>query len=94
MKVADCFESARHGWLISGSNKMLDNVSRNDIEKMIGDQVLIRSEDGAERIYGVRGIDLSSSIVGRLNITISLGKAVDVSHISAGAQVLQILGEQ
>jgi hypothetical protein len=90
MTVADCFQTSRHGWLISGSNKALNHLSKGDIEEMIGERVRIRTLEGEEGVYEVKGVDVSRSIIGQLNITISLGKEIDASRIAGGAEVLRV----
>jgi hypothetical protein len=89
MKIADCFESARHGWLISGINRELNRKAKAEVERMIGSRIRIRLPDGTTKGFDVHGIDLSKSIADELNITISLGSNVDKSFLIAGADVLQ-----
>lgn len=89
MKIADAFEAKRHGWLISGTNRVLNRIDKADVKRLIGERIRIRLPNGDTKTFDVHGVDLSASLVGELNITISLGADVDRSFLLVGADVLK-----
>jgi hypothetical protein len=90
MKISDVFESKRHGVLVSGSNQLLDDVAREEIDRLIGKKIRVVADGRKMRDFEVFGVDLSKSIVGKLNITISVGNDLAPDILVAGAEVFAL----
>ncbi|WP_342554897.1 hypothetical protein [Paenibacillus sp. FSL R7-0652] len=70
-----------------GANEELDDLLTSTIQEMIGDQIMIRTVDGEERVYNVVSSQINHSIAGKKNIGICLGKEVSPDEVVAGSVV-------
>ncbi|TQV86825.1 hypothetical protein [Aliikangiella coralliicola] len=85
MKVEDSFSTNEAGVIISGVNPEFDSLEPAEIKKYIGSKVRIVSNDGQELEANVRDVAISESLVGKKNISISLGEIKDVEKIGRGS---------
>ncbi|CAI6082727.1 hypothetical protein PAECIP112173_03668 [Paenibacillus sp. JJ-100] len=44
------FDTPEYGTIVMGANEELDNLLPSTIQEMIGDQIMIKSMDGEERV--------------------------------------------
>lgn len=77
------FDTPKYGTIVMGANEELDNLLPSTIQEMIGDQIMIKSMDGEERVYDVVSSQVNHSIGGKKNVGICLGKAVSPDEIAA-----------
>lgn len=81
------FDTPEFGTIIMGANEELDELLPSTIQVMIGEQIMIKTMDGEERIYEVVSSQISHSIAGKKNIGICLGKGVSSDEVVAGSIV-------
>ena len=78
------FDTPEYGTIVMGANEELDNLIPSTIQDMIGDQIMIKSMDGGERLYDVVSSQINHSIAGKKNVGICLGKEVSSDEVVAG----------
>ncbi|PZT53248.1 hypothetical protein [Paenibacillus silvae] len=74
-----------------GANEELDDFLPSTIQEMIGDQIVIKTVDGEERVYEVVSSQINHSIAGKKNFGICLGKGISPDEIVAGSIVYHYL---
>jgi hypothetical protein len=89
MKVCDVFKHSR-GLIITGVNPSLDALSREQINDLIGERIKITNPNGVEVFSKVVATEVSSSLIGKKNISILLDEEVDANSVSLGAGVISI----
>jgi hypothetical protein len=88
MQILDFFELPGLGVIISGTNSDLDSLSNEQIEKYIGNEVLIQKADNSLiEVDGVK-VDIGTSLIGRKNIHICLAENIKLSDLERNATVL------
>ncbi|WP_028589158.1 hypothetical protein [Paenibacillus massiliensis] len=88
------FDTPEYGTIVMGANEELDDLLPSKIQEIIGDQIVIKTVDGEERIYDVVSSQINHSIAGKKNIGICLGKGGSPSEIVAGSMVYYYSSEQ
>ncbi|MFB8372855.1 hypothetical protein [Paenibacillus taichungensis] len=81
------FDTPEFGTIVMGANEELDELLPSTIQEMIGDQIVIKTVDGEERVYDVVSCQINHSIVGKKNVGICLGKGISPDEIVAGSIV-------
>nr|WP_261764424.1 hypothetical protein [Paenibacillus xylanexedens] len=87
------FDTPEYGTIVMGANEELDDLLPSTIKEMIGDQILIKTMDGEERVYDVVSSQINHSIAGKKNIGICLGKGVSPDEVVEGSIVYYYLSE-
>ncbi|WP_143310071.1 hypothetical protein [Candidatus Entotheonella palauensis] len=87
MSILDKFKLPDLGVVISGVNPALDQLENEKIEKLIGKNIIIRKPSGSEIKARVKGIDVSSSMIGKKNISIQLEDIVVPEEIEVNSTV-------
>nr|WP_154958385.1 hypothetical protein [Paenibacillus xylanexedens] len=88
------FDTPEYGTIVMGANEELDDLLPSTIQEMIGDQIVIKTVDGEERVYKVVSSQINHSIAGKKNVGICLGKEVSPDAVVAGSMVYYYLSEQ
>ncbi|WP_145412171.1 hypothetical protein [Paenibacillus xylanexedens] len=81
------FDTPEYGAIVMGANEELDDLLPSTIQEMIGDQIVIKTVDGEERVYEVVSSQINHSIAGKKNVGICLGKGISPDEIVAGSMV-------
>jgi hypothetical protein len=81
------FDTPEYGTIVMGTNEELDDLLPSTIQEMIGDQIVIKTVDGEERVYEVVSSQINHSIAGKKNVGICLGKGISPDEIVAGSMV-------
>lgn len=81
------FDTPEYGTIVMGANEELDDLLPSTIQEMIGDQIVIKTVDGEERVYNVVSSQINHSIGGKKNIGICLGKGISPDEIVPGSSV-------
>ncbi|MCM3131266.1 hypothetical protein M3629_00615 [Paenibacillus polysaccharolyticus] len=81
------FDTPEYGTIVMGANEELDDLLPSTIQDMIGEQVMIKSVDGEERVYNVVSSQINHSIAGKKNVGICLGKGISPDEIVADSIV-------
>lgn len=82
--VSLAFDHKEEGTILVGVNPDLDSLTYPEIETMVGDKILLKSND-TETIFEVQSIQISTSMANKKNIGISIGKNVQAKDIQVGA---------
>ncbi|MEK3827688.1 hypothetical protein [Paenibacillus sp. FSL K6-1558] len=86
------FDTPEYGTIVMGANGELDDLLPSTIQEMIGEQIMIKTLDGEERVYNVVSCQINHSIAGKKNVGICLGKGVS-PKIVAGSMVYYYLSD-
>lgn len=81
------FDTPEYGTIVMGANEELDDLFPSTIQEMTGDQIVIKTVDGEERVYEVVSSQINHSIAGKKNVGICLGKGISPDEIVAGSIV-------
>ena len=73
--------------VISGENRDLDSMDRDQIRNLISERVEIHNADGRTRTLDVLGVEVVTSIAGVKSISIRVGESVSAVDIERGAIV-------
>ena len=87
MNIIDKFKISDLGVVISGVNTNFDTLEKEKIEKLIGKSIIIRNPNGSETKVKVKGIDISSSLIGKKNISIHLGDTIQLEDLEVNSTV-------
>lgn len=87
--VSLAFDHKEEGTILVGANPDLDSLTYPEIETMVGDKILLKSND-SETIFEVQSIQISTSMANKKNIGISIGKNVPAKDIQVGTVVYAI----
>ncbi|PYE47866.1 hypothetical protein HUB98_24435 [Paenibacillus barcinonensis] len=88
------FDTSEYGTIVMGANEELDDLLPSTVQEMIGDQILIKTMDGEERVYNVVSSQINHSIAGKKNVGICLGKEVSPDEVVTGSVVYYYSSEQ
>ena len=89
MTVSLVFDHKEEGTILVGINPELDSLTYPEIEAMIGERIVLKS-DSDETIHRVQSIQISTSMANKKNIGISIGKNVTAKDIGVGAVVYRV----
>jgi hypothetical protein len=88
MQICDMLELPGLGVIISGTNSELDSLTNEQIEKYIGNEVLIQKADNSSIVVDGVKVDIGTSLIGRKNIHICLAESIKLSDLERNAIVL------
>lgn len=89
MKILDYFEHPKLGVIVSTANPKLDNLSNEEIQKLIGDEIVIFDADSQEKkSVKVSLVDIATSLIGKKNINICLSDAIKLSDIKLDSEII------
>jgi len=87
MNILDKFKISDIGVVISGINPKFDKLEKEKIEKLIGKSIVIRKPGGSETQVTVTGVDVASSLIGKINISIQLGDTIELEDLEVNSTV-------
>ena len=89
MKILDYFEHPKFGVVVSTANPKFDDLSNDEIKKIIGDEIVILDADSQEKkSVKVSFIDIATSLIGKKNINICLSDSILLSDIKPNSEFL------
>ena len=88
-KIQDWFEHDKFGVIVSIASPELDKLSNDEINKLVGDCVVIQNTDSQETKQAkVFDISISNSIIDKKNLNISLGNSIKLSDIKPNSYLV------
>ena len=97
MQALDVFLLPGLGTIVSGTNSDFDSMTNQEIEEYIGERVIIVNSAGEEIEASIKGIDVSTSLIGKKNVMICLPcsvKPLDIEQNSSIYSASKGAGEQ
>jgi hypothetical protein len=82
--VSLVFDHKEEGTILVGTNSDIDSLTYSEIETLIGNKILVKSDDH-ETVFKVHSIQISTSMANKKNIGISIGKKVKAKDIQIGS---------
>lgn len=83
----DVFELPDLGLIIGATNPALDSLSHEQILNLIGNKVEILKSDGSCIKADVIDAEISTSLIGRKNISIRLARSIKAEDVRSGVAV-------
>ena len=88
MKILDYFQHPKLGVIVSTANPKFDNLSNEEIQKIIGDEIVILAADSQKKSVKVSLVDIATSLIGKKNINICLSDAIKLSDIKLDSEII------
>lgn len=89
MKILDYFEHPQWGVIVSTANPEFDNLSNDQIQLLIGDEIVILDPDSrGKKSVKVSRIEIATSLIGKKNINICLSDAIKLSDLKPNSEFL------
>ena len=89
MKILDYFEHPKFGVIVSTANPEFDHLSNDQIQQIIGDEIVILDADSqSKKSAKVSRIDIATSLIGKKNINICLSDSIKLSDIKPNSEFL------
>jgi len=89
MKILDYFQHPKLGVIVSTANPKFDNLSNEEIQKIIGDEIVIFDADSQKKkSVKVSLVDIATSLIGKKNINICLSDAIKLSDLKLGSEII------
>ena len=89
MKILDYFEHPQWGVIVSTANPQFDHLSNEQIQLLIGDEIVILDPDSREKkSVKVSRIEIATSLIGKKNINLCLSDSILLSDLKPNSEFL------